>query len=150
MEAAYTAQATHKIGNHQEAEHRTLYKKADKAYAKTSEAANEVLYAWKPKEAAATRPPAPKSTLALRIMEDLKPTAMRMATMSLEAYCHWSEQYKNVMKQNAKAFEEHGLSIAKAYLNYLMDSRLATCLKTLLGEDGTLKITETTISDGVS
>ena len=72
------------------------------------------------------------------------------ATMFLEAHRHWFEQYKNFMKQNAKAFEEQGLLIAKAYLNKSMDPRLATCLKTLLGEDGTLKITETTINDGIS
>ena len=62
--------------------------------------------------------------------------------MSLDAFRHWSGQYKNFLKQNANAFEDQGLAISRAYLDKLIDSRLATRLRD--DEGGNKKVMDTT------
>ena len=132
MSDAYDTQAP-KIANKQEAKHKALYEQADKEFDK--------LYKWKPPAVQNQKP----STSSPRIVEDLKPTAMLLASMSLKAYRHWESQYKVFVKHNMKAFEAASLEIQKAYLDKSMDPKLAKRFKTLQLANGTLEIKETTI-----
>ena len=147
LDANYDLQSvSDELTEDMETAHTKTYNDAKARYKKALQALNAVLDA-RPAEATsvtvqAVRPPA-------RIIEDLKPTEKLTSTMSLEAFRAWAEQYRNFMDQNEKAFAEHGLKTARAYLTKAIDSKLATRLKTMRDEAGNLKITDETTVDQV-